>query len=44
MNKELTFTTKLVINAKTEEVWHALMDRETIKKYFFGTEAVIAVR
>ncbi len=40
MNKELTFTTKLVIKAKTEEVWHALTDRETIKKYFFGTEAI----
>ena len=22
------------------EVWHALTDRETIKKYFFGTEAI----
>lgn len=40
MNKELTFTTNLLIKAKTEEVWHALTDRETIKKYFFGTEAI----
>ncbi len=40
MNKELTFTSKLLIKAKTEKVWHALTDRETIKKYFFGTEAI----
>jgi uncharacterized protein YndB with AHSA1/START domain len=40
MNKELKFTTNLLIRAKPAEVWHALTDRETIKKYFFGTEAI----
>ena len=40
MNKELNFTTNLLIQAKPAEVWHALTDRETIKKYFFGTEAI----
>jgi len=34
------FTTTLLIKAKAEAVWHALTDRETIKKYFFGTEAI----
>jgi len=40
MNKNLTFSTKLVILVEPMEVWHALTDRETIKKYFFGTEAI----
>jgi len=40
MNKELNFTTNLLIHSKPAEVWHALTDRETIKKYFFGTEAI----
>ena len=40
MNRELNFTTNLLIQAKPAEVWFALTDRETIKKYFFGTEAI----
>jgi len=40
MNKELNFTANLLIHAKPAEVWHALTDRETIKKYFFGTDAI----
>ena len=40
INRDLTFTTYLPINASPEKVWHALIDRETIKKYFFGTEAI----
>ncbi len=40
MNRELSFTTNLLIQAKPTEVWFALTDRETIKKYFFGTEAI----
>lgn len=40
MNKELSFTTNLLIKARSEEVWFALTDRETVKKYFFGTEAI----
>lgn len=40
MNKDLIFSTNLLIHAKSAEVWHALTDRETIKKYFFGTEAI----
>ena len=40
MNKELTFTKSIVINAGTDMVWQALTDREIIKKYFFGTEAI----
>jgi len=40
MIRELNFTTNLLIQAKPTEVWFALTDRETIKKYFFGTEAI----
>ena len=40
MNKDLIFSTNLLILAKSAEVWDALTDRETIKKYFFGTEAI----
>ena len=35
----LFLTTSIDIKAKANEVWHALTDKETIKKYFFGTEA-----
>ena len=40
MNKDLIFSTNLLILARPAEVWNALTDRETIKKYFFGTEAI----
>jgi uncharacterized protein YndB with AHSA1/START domain len=40
MNKDLIFSTNLLIHARPAEVWLALTDRETIKKYFFGTEAI----
>ena len=40
MNKELVVTKTIIIKVKPEKVWHALIDRETIKKYFFGTEAI----
>ena len=35
----LTLTTSINIKAPMAKVWHALTDKETIKKYFFGTEA-----
>ena len=40
MNKDFIYSTNLLIHTKPAEVWHALTDRETIKKYFFGTEAI----
>lgn len=30
----------IFIRAEPPSVWHALTDRETIKRYFFGTEAI----
>ncbi len=30
----------IFIQAKPAQVWHALTDRETIRSYFFGTEAI----
>lgn len=40
MNKDLVSTRTILIEANAESVWRALTDRETIKKYFFGTEAI----
>lgn len=40
MDKSLIVEKKVVIETGAEKVWHALTDRETIKKYFFGTEAI----
>lgn len=40
MNKELIVSRELLVGASSEKVWFALTDRETIKKYFFGTEAI----
>lgn len=40
MDKDLIFSTKILIAVKPEKLWFALTDRETIKKYFFGTEAI----
>ena len=38
MNKQLTLTTAISINTSIDKVWFALTDKETIKKYFWGTE------
>jgi uncharacterized protein YndB with AHSA1/START domain len=38
MNKQLILTTSININASIDKVWFALTDKETIKKYFWGTE------
>jgi len=39
MNKNLLVEKKILIEADPMEVWKALTDPESIKKYFFGTEA-----
>jgi uncharacterized protein YndB with AHSA1/START domain len=40
MDKTLSVEKEVVIHASPEKVWHALTDRETIRKYFFGTDAI----
>ncbi len=40
MNKQLTLTTSIIINAPVDKVWFALTDKETIKQYFWGTETI----
>jgi uncharacterized protein YndB with AHSA1/START domain len=40
MNKELRVEKQIVINASPEKIWEALTDKEKIKHYFFGTEAI----
>ncbi len=40
MNHKLEVKKTMEITASLMEVWNALTDRETIKKYFFGTEAI----
>ena len=40
MNHQLEVKKTIEITASLMEVWHALTDRETVKKYFFGTEAI----
>jgi len=40
MNKSLKVEKSIIIHAVPEKVWFALTDRDTVKKYFFGTEAV----
>ena len=40
MNHQLEVKKTIEITASLMEVWDALTDRETVKKYFFGTEAI----
>jgi uncharacterized protein YndB with AHSA1/START domain len=40
MDKTLKVEKVVVIRADPAVVWNALTDKETIKKYFFGTEAI----
>jgi uncharacterized protein YndB with AHSA1/START domain len=40
MNHQLEVKKSIEITASLMDVWNALTDRETIKKYFFGTEAI----
>jgi uncharacterized protein YndB with AHSA1/START domain len=40
MNHQLQLKKTIEITASLMDVWDALTDRETIKKYFFGTEAI----
>ena len=40
MNHQLEIKKTIEITASLMEVWDALTDQETIKKYFFGTEAI----
>jgi len=40
MNHQLEVKRTIEITASLMDVWKALTDSETIKKYFFGTEAI----
>ena len=40
MNKELTVTQSIEINAAKEKVWDALTNPEKIKVYLFGTDTL----
>jgi uncharacterized protein YndB with AHSA1/START domain len=40
MDHTLKLTRKIHIQTEPATVWHALTDGETIKRYFFGTEAI----
>lgn len=40
MNRELVVEKQIQVEGKPAEVWHALTDPTSIKKYFFGTEAI----
>lgn len=40
MDRALKVEKEVVIVAGPDEVWKALTDKESIKKYFFGTEAI----
>ena len=40
MDKELIVKKSINIYATPDVIWHALTDRKTVKKYFFGTEAI----
>lgn len=40
MNHQLKVKKTIEITASLMDVWYALTDRETLKKYFFGTEAI----
>ena len=38
MNKQLSTTTSITLNADKTRVWSALTDPEQIKQYFYGTQ------
>lgn len=38
MNTQLKLTDSVMINTTPAALWHALTDKEMIKKYFWGTE------
>jgi uncharacterized protein YndB with AHSA1/START domain len=40
LDHSLEVTRTILIRATPATVWHALTDREMIRKYFFGTEAL----
>ena len=40
MNRSLKVEKSITLHALPEKVWFALTDRDTVKKYFFGTEAI----
>jgi uncharacterized protein YndB with AHSA1/START domain len=40
MDKNLTVTATIEINADTNKVWDALINPEKIKVYLFGTETI----
>jgi uncharacterized protein YndB with AHSA1/START domain len=40
MDRALKVEKVVIIKAGPDEVWKALTDKESIKKYFFGTEAI----
>lgn len=40
LDTNLEVSRTIIIEVTPTAVWHALTDRETISKYFFGTEAI----
>ena len=40
MDHSLEVSKRIFIKSDPDAVWHALTDRESICKYFFGTEAI----
>ena len=40
MKNDITGKVSIHINATTDKVWEALTTPETIKKYFFDTDAI----
>jgi len=40
MNHQLVVKKTIELTASLMEVWHALTDRETLKKYFFGIDVI----
>jgi len=40
MDKSLILERTVFIESSADKVWFALTDKETIKQYFFGTEAI----
>ena len=40
MNRDLVVEKTIHIHSEPANVWFAITDRETIKKFFFGTEAI----
>lgn len=40
MKNNLVAKSTILVNSSVEKVWNALIDKDMIKQYFFGTEAI----